>query len=494
MLATDRALAAFGFPLDPRPYQRNEVNRLGESDPHLNGLWWEVAVGKTLGAMLLTCNLRVLGGHTTVLLVPPIILSQWFRTLQSIKGLKFQLYDGTPVQRRKFHWHPDTAVFLMTHRIFTLDFDLIVNALGNRPLHVLVDEAQHLKNPSSLLYKGVRYIQDISKINGNTLLSGTPVSKVEDSYAYISLLAPGAYRSLNHFKSVHEDEIDFFGKVISWRDTERIQRWMQHNSSKVLKREVLPFLPKMLMHDYRYDLEPKHRKLYERLVEQQLLVTADEGRIIDATVGPRLVQQLQQIVMNYHHFAGTSPETDKTKVNGLEVLRDFYEQIGRRKMLVYCNYKMTIESVVRYLKSHGITALVVNGEVSKPQQQVHIEQFIVDPQVKALVMNPESGGVGVDGLQDVCSSAIFLEFPKTPQLLAQAAGRLERPKSQRYEQLSTRLQDKDEPSTVWVCAANGTVQASRVIHAKKQDSMVQAIHSTYADLKKMLLGYYPEDL
>jgi len=461
MLATDRAMAAFGFPQDPRQYQRDEVNRMGESDPHLNGLYWEVAVGKTFGAALLMCNLRVLGGHTTILLVPPIILGQWRDYLTRIKGLKVQVYDGTPAQRVKFVWDPNTAVFLMTHRFFTLYYDIIMDALERRPLNVVVDEAQNLKNPSSLLYKGVKQILELSPHNGTTLLTGTPVSKVIDSYAYISMLAPGAYRSLRHFQQVHEGETDYFGKVLTWRDTDRIRKWMEHNSSKVLKREVLPFLPKMIMHDYRYDLESKHRKLYERLVEQQLLVTADEGRIIDATVGPRLVQQLQQIVMNYHHFAGTDPAKDKTRVNGFEVLMDFYEQTGHRKMLVYCNYKLTSASVISYLHSKGIHALAVNGEVSKPQQQLNIEQFIVDPAVKVLVLNPESGGVGVDGLQDVCTHAIFLEFPKTPQLLAQAAGRLERPKSMRFNELATRLADPDEPATVWVCAANGTVQASR---------------------------------
>lgn len=480
--------------MSPRQYQRDEVNLLGGSDPHLNGLYWQVATGKTFGAQLLMANLRALGGHTTILVVPPIILPQWSYSLGLIKGLKHQVYGGSPAKRAKFVWDPNTAVFLMTHRIFTMYFDHIMDALDNRPLNVVVDEAQNLKNSKSLLYKGVKHILELSPHNGTTLLTGTPLSKPVDAYAYISLLAPGAYRSLHHFNSVHEGDTDYFGKVLTWRDTERIQKWMAHNSSKVLKRDVLRDLPRMQMHDYRYDLESKHRKLYERLVEQNLLVSTDGGRVIDATTAPRLTQMLQQIVMNYHHFAGTTPEADKTKVNGFEVLMDFYEQTERRKMLVYCNYKLTSSAVIGFLRNQGIAALQVNGDVSKAQQMQNIEQFIIDPNVKALVLNPESGGVGVDGLQDVCTHAIFLEFPKTPQLLEQAAGRLERPKSQRFDSLPTKLADREEPSTVWVCAANGTVQASRIIHAKQQDSVVQSVHSSFESLKKSLLGHYVDDL
>jgi len=90
-------------------------------------------------------------------------------------------------------------------------------------------------------------------------------------------------------------------------------------------------------------------------------------------------------------------------------------------------------------------------------------------------MNPQSGGVGVDGLQHVCHHMVFVEIPTLPKDFWQAVKRLERP-GQKFV------------TDVRILTALGTVQ----VHLRKQlenkDALINTVVPSLNSLRDALYG------
>jgi hypothetical protein len=90
-------------------------------------------------------------------------------------------------------------------------------------------------------------------------------------------------------------------------------------------------------------------------------------------------------------------------------------------------------------------------------------------------MNPTSGGVGVDGLQNVCHHMLFMEIPTVSKDFWQGVARLERP-GQRFV------------TDVRIATALGTVQ----VHLRKKlvenDGLVNTVVPSLNDLRAQLYG------
>ena len=468
MSAVDAITKKFTFPFPPRPFQRREIDLRIEDCVDKIGLYWGIGAGKTFGSTLATLVRRDRIGSQTLLVVPPILILQWKRWLEKIPGIKVKVYYGTPKQRKDVTFDRDTHYFITSMVVFKRDFDRLCSEFHGRPYTLVVDEATAIKNVESDNYRATL---QFSVGQGIQLLTGTPLSTPKDAYAYIKLLAPGTYRTLQHFENIHVAEREFIGGIKSWRELDLLHENMKIHSSKVLTAEVVEDLPQAIMVDVPYELERKHKKLYETLAEQQLLVYED-GTLIDASTPQKMYTMIQQIVMNYAHFA-REPGARST---GFDVLDETLQELGDTgKLVVFANYKMTITSIMLYLASQGIGAVQINGDVSNAQKFANIDTFIEDPKCRVVVMNPISGGVGVDGLQHVCTCALFLELPLIPWHFTQAVGRLERT-------------GQSAPPVIKIATAQGTVQVTLQQDLLKKDQLVNKVHQSYRELRQAIFG------
>lgn len=468
MSHVERILNQYGFPFPPRQYQRSEVDRLVDADLDRGGYYWGIGSGKTFGSTLHALIRREYTGSQTLLVVPPILVLQWARWLESIKGVKVKVYYGTPKQRSKIVLDRETTFFVTTLGVLKADFSRLHETFNNRKLTVLVDEATSIKNYESDNFRAVLQMQHGQ---GILLLTGTPLSRPADAYAYIKLLAPGTYRTYKHFENIHAGDTDFFGNITSWRELELLKSNMAINSSKVLTSEVVEHLPQAIYCETPYLLASAHQKLYEQLAEQQLLLYED-GSKIDASTPGKLYNALQQVVLNFAHFS-RNPDA---KPAGFEIIDEFLEELGPDgKLVVYANYKMTIASIMQYLAGRKIRAVQINGDVSTTEKFKNVDLFKSDKNCRVIVMNPISGGVGVDGLQEVCSAGLFVELPTVPWHFQQAVGRLERG-------------GQKAPPVIKIAIAQKTVQVTLRANLLENDQLINRVHQSYRDLRAALRG------
>lgn len=95
-------------------------------------------------------------------------------------------------------------------------------------------------------------------------------------------------------------------------------------------------------------------------------------------------------------------------------------QEGDKKLIIFGVHKEFLQPLAEEFDC----PLIAGGVSSKKKQQIVNEWKTSDKQF--LFANIQSGGTGIDGLQEVCSNLIIAELPWRPSDLIQAIGRIDR--------------------------------------------------------------------
>lgn len=456
--------AAYTLPFDPYPYQGDTIEELGPL-PRA-GLYLDPGTGKTFCSTVVALHNKITRGAQTIVAMPPILLVGWEKFLRQISPkLRITVYRGSPKQRLEMDLGADFV--LMSTVIFKKDFDRLDKHFRGKPVTLIVDEATSVKNISSDNHKMVHNFV-LNHDCALMLLTGTPLTTPADAYAYIKLIAPGTYRNLGQFEKIHIEERDFFDKPVKWRHLDVLAKNMLINAKRVIKEHVLDQLPPVTYTPMFYELEPKHLKLYNKLAEEQLLLLKDGGKI-DATNSSALYNNLQQIVLNYAHFA----QEPGARPAGYDLLDEVLDELGDRKLMVISNYRLTNRALTEYLRPHN--AVAVFGDIAPAQKDRNLKRFEEDPACRVLVGQPTSVGYGVDGLQAVCSDLLFMESPIVPR---------------DFEQTLARLYRDGQAFNVHcrIAVANQTLQVRLHKSLLDKDDLVTRVQGKFDNLRNLIHG------
>jgi hypothetical protein len=462
----------YGLPFTLYGYQIQTVDALAPRQK--TGHYLAVGVGKTATSTVSALYKKEVGEiDRVIVLMPPILLMAWYRWLKSIRGVTAMIYAGSPKKRAAMTF--ETDFILMSYDIFKRDYDRICMAFDHERTCVIADEATAVKNYESKNYQRVR---DFSMTGHLMLLTGTPLAKILDGYAYVKLLAPSIYRSYTQYEGIHVDTYDFFGIPQTYKNLDMLNKNMRVNSVRILKEDVLTELPDITYSPMHYELDPKHMKLYHQLAEEKLLEYED-GHKFDATQTTRLWHALQQLVMNYDHFsddpANLSAGFDLIDqvLEDLEAEQEELDAGGHhKKLIIFTNYKLTSRHVTEHTRKHGSVA--VFGDISAGQQQKNIDRFMTDPKCRVLVAQVQSAGYGLN-LQDCCSDVLFMEAPLIPTQFEQAVGRVYRNGQKRKVHIRVGI-------------AEGTIQLRLLDILMKKDELVNRVVRNHKDIRDALFG------
>lgn len=425
----------------------------------------EVGVGKTVIA---TAIALMLGYEKNLVVVPPILVTPWLKWLVQM-GCNVIAYRGTPAQRKAMDLKSASWI-IMSHDIFRRDFELIRASVSKFSYGLILDEAQALKSPKSVLFRSV--LQLTAGEHGLQLLTGTPISSVLDSYSYIKLKTPQAYRSYGQFVNMHVKEYDFFNNPKEFQNLDLLKQNFDIQTITGTKEEFHGFKLEPIFPDGTYELDPQHYKLYLQLVEEQLLLCGD-GSVIDATTSQRLYQALQQVVCNWSHFSG-----DPSKRSAVyDIIDQTVEETecvdpAKSKLIIWTRAKMTSRSVLAYcndkLKVKAVAAY------SEADSEKSVKAFMEDPHTRILVGQPRSCGAGLNP-QHICWEALYVELESSSILMRQSLGRI------------VRVGQKHTPR-VKIAVAKGTIQESVFRRLLQNDDQVARIETSKQSVKNMLLG------
>ena len=461
----------YRLPYLPHSFQEEILEAHGNDDRY--GYYFDPGMGKTFSAALHALHLSVTGGvKHWIVLTPPVVIRNFVRGVQAIKDtsgqpLSAMPYMGTPKQRETLRgrWK-DTQFIVMSWEIFKMDFDHIDDFAMLHPVGLIADEAHRQKNIRSHNHRALYHL---GASNPVLLLTGSPTTVPEDSYAYMRFTNPRAYPSFGKFLRTHvKDGDDPYGRDKTYQSLDLLQQNFLHRAARLYKKDHLKDLPAVTYTPFIYDLDPRHMQLYRNLAEQKLL-ELENGGLLDATTPSRLVHMLQQIIINYGHFSG-----DETlQAQGLHLMEEVLDEIGEEKLLVVCNYRLSNSLVTQRFAKFGATGIM--GGMSHSQRNAAIDRFTQDKSCRVLVIQPQAAGEGVDGLQHVCSEMLFLECPSNPPQFYQAVSRLDR-------------MGQSKPVNCRIAVANGTLQVRRQHQLLNNDATIATVEGGTHDLRRMIYG------
>ena len=422
-----------------------------------------VGTGKTV---LSTVTALKWNARKIVIAMPPILLDQWEMWLRSIGQTDISVYRGpkrTP-SMLEHRW------VLMSHAVFRDSFPTIKECYDIATDCLIIEESHGLKSSSSLLFK---YTNQLTSPKGKLLLlTGTPTSKPIDAYAYIKLKTPSIFRSKAHFESTYVKERDIFGNVTKWGDLNRLAEDLSLQSVKLSQEDIFGDTLKPLYDPIVYALDSKHKRLYDKLAEEQLLLLESGGKI-DATTSQRLYHALQQIVVNWDYFSG---EAQRPKC--FDLVDEVIEQSqcmeqGQSKLSIWVNYRRSNAAIFNYLVSRfGVKAVAAAyGDVDSSKG---VKAIMDDPACRILVAHPKSAGVGLN-MQHVSNKMLFIEASTSPMEMRQTIGRIARA-------------GQTKTPHIILATAKGTIQHKLFKDLLLNDDLVSKVERSVTSLRNEILG------
>lgn len=414
----------------PFDHQIGDLNHLASMTR--SGLFNDAGIGKT--RPLQAYALWLVGqGNKVVAVMPPILVPQFKESLGKtfIGNDKFvwtEMLQGTPKQRDKqtAKWHVWPDILITSYKMFVKYW----RELEDKGYTcVIVDEAQALKTAGTQLHDAVKaFAGNVLESNGVVLSTGTPIeTNPTDAYGYFAICNPRRYGSYKSFERTHcifgegfryenaeGKTVNIPPQIVGYMNLEYLHEGMKALGRRIKKEDVFD-LPPRLITEVKVGLSRQHKQLYDSLVEDRLAEIGE--RMIDLTTQSALYQATQRALICPEIY--TDQEVDNEVLNNMDSILESLEGF---KTVVYCWYTESVEKLATQYK-HLNPATLYGGTKDREAQK---RKFIDDPTCKIIIANPRSGGVGVDGLQNVSSHIIFAEVCPFPGTVQQAIARLHR--------------------------------------------------------------------
>lgn len=363
--------------------------------------------GKTLETIL-WIKLRLQKNFRALVLCPKSVIATWHEQLK--KFWPEYLADGT--------WWITNYEQLYDQERFNLakefNWDVIV-----------LDESHKIKSCKSDIYQIVTKL----KSEYRHCLTGTPIKKgPEDLAAQLKFLDPFSITNFTDFQMAFCDlQKDRWG----WKPKGLTKRQvMRDNLQKLLylycvggKEHSVVEPPQLIK--VKLDLDPRVKKLYQKIVgeydpvlKKKVIDTAgllDMGVKVSSAI--EAATRRQQVASNPQLF-----DTSYSNVK-FEWIADWLDGCDE-KVIIFSKYAKTIEALEKFLQKKKVKFNTVKREQNAVARQAQISNWNKRGQV--LLGTFGVLGEGVDGLQENCRYAIFVDREWTRAENEQAEKRIAR--------------------------------------------------------------------
>lgn len=328
-------------------------------------------------------------GTRTLIVCPTSLAYNWQDEFSKFAPqIATQIISGTPQERADLmQQSTDVPVWITTYPLIRKDVDLYKAQIFDA---CFIDEAQFIKNPTSLGAKVVKAVQAKHRF----ALTGTPIENtLSELWSIFDFVMPGFFGRYRQFEECYEKPI--------LRDHDSVQ--MQKLRRKIrpfvlrrMKKEVLTELPDKIETRRMAEMGAKQRKIYESyLARIQMELAGDE----ENTPGGNRMQvlaaltRLRQIcchpatfASNYH---GGSGKLDLL----MEQLPDILE--GGHSVIVFSQFTSMLSIIAHELKQRNIPFFYLAGSTSAQERKREVKEFNRG-EVKVFLISLKAGGTGLN--------------------------------------------------------------------------------------------------
>ncbi|MFO7883371.1 MAG: SNF2-related protein [Desulfobacteraceae bacterium] len=391
----------------------------------------EVGLGKTIEALMILVEYIKRGMvKSGIILTPTPLVSQWKEEMRRKFNMDVPSTDDMEFKSgdKKFWDHP-FVIASINHAKSKKNFDLVTAREYDM---IIVDEAHHLKNRSTLNWKLVNAL----KKRFILLLTATPVeNNLMELYNLITLLKPGQLDTAKAFREkfmTRGDPTDPRNQVLL---KELLGQVMIRNTRALAGIHIPPRFAETI------NIDPldSDKEFYKRLESLILAMNKDQkgrARVIvknllaQAGSSPTAVAssldnmlarkiyspELEEEIMAVKNLCRTTVDTPKNKT-----LMKVINAGKGEKIIVFVKYKATIEHLAEFLDWNNYSFSLFHGGMDNKQKDAAIEAFRTEKQI---LVTTEIGGEGRN-LQ-FCARMVNYDLPWNPMKIEQRIGRIHR--------------------------------------------------------------------
>jgi SNF2 family DNA or RNA helicase len=329
------------------------------------------------------------GKKTSLIVCPASLIYNWENELEKFAPqLTKCIVAGTASERSKLIKEYDKYDVMVT------SYDLLkrdVKSYSNIIFETeVIDEAQYIKNQSTIAAKAVKIITAKVKF----ALTGTPIeNRLSELWSIFDYLMPGLLYNYNHFREEIEVPIVQGDDSVSLK---RLHRLISPFILRRLKKDVLKDLPNKLENVIYSKMEGKQLELYNANV--QLLKESIDKESEDDFKKNKLqilaeLTKLRQLccdpALYYDSYKGSSAK--------LETCIDLIENgvNGGHKILLFSQFTTMFNIITERLNSLNISYFTLTGQTPKAKRYKMVEEFNQDD-TKVFLISLKAGGTGLN--------------------------------------------------------------------------------------------------
>ena len=380
----------------------------------------EMGLGKTMQAIAAAELLvRHFGAERVLVVCPTSLKHQWQREIARAADREAQVIRGLRAARAG-QYGESPSWKIAGYETLARDLDLIAHW---SPDLVIVDEAQRIKNWNTIASRALKRIDTPYAI----VLTGTPLeNRLEELVSIVQFV--DRHRLGPTWRLLHEhQERDDAGRVIGYRDLDRIGETLAPIMLRRRKAEVLDQLPERIDETRLVPMteeQLKHHEENREIVARIVAHWRKRGYLSD-TDQRVLTCALQNMRMSCNSTYLLDRKTDHgTKADELmNVLAELLHE-PQAKVVIFSQWVGTHEIVGRRLKAAGWDHVLFHGGIPSDKRPALIDRFRNDPRCRVF-LSTEAGGVGLN-LQHAAASVVNMDLPWNPAVLEQRIGRVHR--------------------------------------------------------------------
>ena len=399
-----------------RPYQQQGLSWLAFLDRFgLGGcLADDMGLGKTVQLIALLqhererANGRVVG--PTLLVCPMSVVGNWNRELHRFAPeLVVHVHHGLdrPIAEKFVEVALSSDVVVTTYALVVRDKDSMERLHWRR---VVLDEAQHIKNPPTKQTVSIRALRTSHRI----ALTGTPVeNRLSELWSILEFCTPGYLGTQGDFRRRFSSPIE---RHKDRRQAERLKNLVRPFVLRRLKTDptVISDLPPLIESRQHVPLTSEQAQLYDSVVNDMLhRVDNSDGMKRRGLVLSALVK-LKQVCNHPAHFLRQGSDRpdgvplpklgpgQKLSARSGKAMRlvEMAEEVvaAGDRALIFTQYRQMGHLLVTMLRQEVDTeALFLHGGTPQARREQLIERFQSnDPTCPIFVLSLKAGGVGLN--------------------------------------------------------------------------------------------------
>lgn len=396
---------------EPAPYQR-ELVELSAKIPTV-GLLWDAGVGKTYAVIhalrfQYNLNFRVM---KTIIFAPIVTLWNWKAEFDKFSKIGHLVHV---IDRKGAKRIEQLASAIKQNCVIVINWEAlrteaVMKLIGEFAPEIIVGDEMHILKSykSSTAKLAVRIADDVRKRNGRVFgMTGTAIlNSVQDIYMQYRFLDGGKLLGTNFFTFRNQYMVDMNA---NWRGQKKFPDWKPRPemfpelnrkiytiSTKVTKKEALPFLPDLVEINRYVELSPEQNKLYTEMKRDYITwINANSAAVAQLALTKLL--RLQQIVCGHinDEHGNVHYIKDNPRLGALEDI--LLSLISEHKVIVWHTFKADSTLICRMLEKNKIKFVTINGEQDITQKQEAMNDFNTRDDCRVLVGNRRAGGIGIN--------------------------------------------------------------------------------------------------